>query len=290
MATFQTQLQDATARMKGSGVLYVLAYSATIASALSSSNADAYSWTNVGSVTGLKIDEQLSSVQLQGDNAEEEKYVSDQKVVVGFEQREAALEVVREIVRGSTFDTITTTAGSLVSGASQVVSSGAWNYKDFIEIENQNGDGSAITVNSVTGATDGALTVDVDFWVGRKSDNGPYGIFLDDSNVGTSLTTEAQNITINYDYTPNASKTIYSGGKTELPYFHWKIVNTDESDNVITIYGFKAALDQGYSFTYKPDDADDPIAPNSVQFTSVIDRSISTKGKQLFKIYTERGI
>jgi len=81
------------------------------------------------------------------------------------------------------------------------VSSGSWNYNNFIRITNQNGDGSAITVNSVTGATDGLLVAGTDYYVGQN-DDGEYGIFIIDS---ATVTTETQDITIDYDYTPNSS-------------------------------------------------------------------------------------
>ena len=47
----------------------------------------------------------------------------------------------------------------------------------FIPIANQNFDGSAITVNSVTGSTDGALVAGTDYEV-VTDENGVYGIQL----------------------------------------------------------------------------------------------------------------
>lgn len=126
---------------------------------------------------------------------------------------------------------ITNNAGTLVSGASQAVASGAFGFNQFIEIENQNGDGSAITVNSVTGATDGALVADTDYYVGQNG-SGKYGIFILDS---ATVSTMAQVFTIDYDYTPNANKTITlseSGVRTEQVA---RITNTNSEGNTFVI-------------------------------------------------------
>ena len=46
--------------------------------------------------------------------------------------------------------TYSSIAGSTVSGATQTVASGSWGWNDPIVIANQNGDGTAVTINSVT--------------------------------------------------------------------------------------------------------------------------------------------
>ena len=285
MATFQGALIDATARIKGAGIMYVKSYVSADAVALAGGGGDSYSWQSVGSVTGIHPKEDMVATDLKGDNAYEEKYVSEQKITVAVNQREPCLEVVRSIIRG-TFDTKVTTAGSLVSGAAQVIASGAGAYGTVVTIEHQNGSGAAITVNSVTGGTDGLLTVDVDYTI-TKDGLGRYGIAL---IAGLKISTLSQTFTIDYDYTPTASIDLYMGGKTSLPYFSWKIVNTDENSKLISIYGWKATIDQGFDFQYKADDAADPVAENPLQFTSIIDTNVATLGKQLGKIYQERGI
>ena len=93
-------------------------------------------------------------------------------------------------------------AGSLVSGATQVIASGTKAFNEFTAITNQNGSGAAITVNSVTGATDGLLVADTDYVVTKDAD-GTYWIVIIDS---ATVTTMAQNFTIDLDYTPNASE------------------------------------------------------------------------------------
>ena len=98
-------------------------------------------------------------------------------------------------------NSLTTIAGTIVSSAIQATVSWNYGFNQFIKIENQNGDGSAITVNSVTGWTDWALVADTDFYIGTNW-AGEHGIFIIDS---VTVTTMAQVFTIDYDYTPNES-------------------------------------------------------------------------------------
>jgi len=106
---------------------------------------------------------------------------------------------------------LTNTAGTPVAGATQLVASGFENRTN-IRIENQNGDGSQPTIDSVVGSVDGALTENVDFVI-AKNGYGDWGIVP--NTAGANLTTTAQTLTITYDYTPNASRSI-SGGETKI--------------------------------------------------------------------------
>lgn len=286
MAEFQTSLQDATARIKGSGVLYVKPYVSADAIALAGDGGDSYSWTNVGSLTGLAWDENMTATQLQGDNAEEEKYVSEQNITVKFDQREPALETVRTIIRG-TFDTKTTVAGSEVSGyTGQQYAANGTAVDIFYPFEFQNGDGTVPTSISIVqdaASADTTLVADTDYIVMKSGD--VWGVLF---VAGSSYDpTKTQDFT--YTYTPTASINLHSGGKTSLPYFMWKIVNTDENDKLISIYGYKASIDSGYSFAYKADTEADPVVPNAVSFTSIQDNTITTTGKKLYQIRSQRG-
>lgn len=288
MADFQSTVNDLTARIKGSGVLEVSAYvsASAIALAASTNGTDSIPWKNVGSIEGLSITENMTAAQLQGDNAEEEKYVSEHTVTVAFNQREAILEEVRAIVRGSFDVSGTPVAGTLVEDASQVVASGSWGYKNPIVIANQNYNLGAVTINSVTGGTDGLLVANTDYFVGTDSIGRTVITIIDSATV----TTLSQAMTIVYDYTPYASQTTYTGGKTTLPYFMARISNTDEDGKLVRFWFYKGSMDQGLNLTLKSDKEADPVSPNACAFTFVQDNTIATKGKKLMKWYTERGI
>lgn len=288
MADFQSTVNDLTARIKGSGVLEVAAYSSPAAIALSASTAgtDAITWKNVGSIEGLAITENMTATQLQGDNAEEEKYVSEHTVTVAFNQREAILEEVRAIIRGSFDVSGTPVTGSLVTGASQVVVAGAWGYKNPIIVEHQNYNLGAVSITSVTGGTDGLLVANTDYFVGTDAD----GLTVITPIDSATITTLSQTLTIVYNYTPYASQTTYTGGKTTLPNFMARISNTDEDGKLVRFWFYKGSMDQGLSLTLKSDKEADPVSPNACSFTFVQDNTIVTKGKKLMKWYAERGI
>jgi hypothetical protein len=290
MATYQSAVQELAARIKGSGILEIAAYDAAAVAALVASTAagDSVSWKNVGSIEGLKLKEDIKAQQLSGDNALEDKYASDQTLKITFNQREAASEDVRAILRGALDVSGTPVAAAPVSGHSQVVASGGWHYDRFIPFDRQMGSKAKITPTSVTLGTNGAIVAGTDFAIVEQSPgSGIWGIVIWDS---TTVTTEAQGVTILYDYTPLASQTTYSGGKTTIPYFMARITNVDEDGKLVRFWAFKCSLDGGYDLSFKKDDDSDPIVPNAVSATAILDQSVATPGKQLWKWYQERGI
>jgi hypothetical protein len=101
-------------------------------------------------------------------------------------------------------------AGTPVAGANQVVSSGSWAYEQVIELSGQNASGAQPTINSVTGSVDGALVLDTDYFV-AKTPSGKWGVYVTDS---LTVSTEAQSITINSDYTPASAKKMTAGTAT----------------------------------------------------------------------------
>lgn len=79
-------------------------------------------------------------------------------------------------------------AGALVPGASQVLVENTFtDYEQFAAMENQNWDGGAITVNSVTGSVNGALVENTDFEVILSGSD--YGIQIIESG-GTTVSGE----------------------------------------------------------------------------------------------------
>lgn len=146
---------------------------------------------------------------------------------------EVANRDLMKILLGGTSSDV---AGSLVSGATQVLTSGEWAVNTYYAITNQNGDGSAITINSVTGATDGALTANDDYDIVKLA-SGEYGIVLQDVASATNLTTVSQNVTIDYDYTPNASEKLVLGVEfTEAQSLVVRITATSASkDRTLTL-------------------------------------------------------
>jgi len=233
---------------------------------------------DIGAVNGAKYTEEMKISTLEADNAVDRDIVTEQKGMIEFEQIQMLNESARAIMRG-TLDTITNIAGSAVTGQTQTVYSGGWHYNDFLPFEHQNGNGSTISITSITGATNGALVAETDYFK-VKNDDGIYGIIVKDS---ATVTTEAQNLVFVYDYTPNASVTYETGGKSAIPYFYVRMTNTDENGKIVKWETLgKCNLMKGDEIVFKKYNADDTRVPIPVSIQVRQDITL-TAGKQLMK-------
>lgn len=221
--------------------------------------------TDIGALRNPVLTSLAENQAITFDNVDDlKKFVNGQKFQVTFDLCEVNLSNLAVLDAGLV--TLTTVAGTIVNNATQTVASGAWAYNKFIKITNQNGDGSAITVDSVTGGTDGALTANTDYYVGRNN-AGEYGIFIIDSSAVTTL---SQAIVIQYDYTPNASKKLTFADSGTKTLKCMRLINTDENNKT-----FKIDIQDGTNFTpfsidFAGDDEEDvAILPIDFQGTIV---------------------
>lgn len=165
------------------------------------------------------------------------------------------------------------TAGSLVSGATQVIASPIV-ADTFYPITNQNGDGSILTINSVTGATDGALTAHDDYQL-VENDDGIYGIVFNTVAAGGTLTTLSQAVTVNYDYTPNASEDItFDLDFTESETLVVRITATDPSGNTRVVTLSEASFEGQYNMSFL-----DVVRNGDIQGTTFVFKG--TKGSEM---------
>jgi len=237
---------------------------------------------DLGAMNGVKFTEEWETVKVNADNAGQ--------IFAGIRNHQASIEgemlevtlADLALLRGGT-DLYTTVAATPVTSASQTVSSGSWSFNGFIPITNQNGNGGKITPTSVTGSVDGALTLAVDYDLVEV--NGVWGIAITDS---VAVTTEAQNISIVYDYTPAAAKKFTSGGMMTINPRVVRVTNTDASGKRFMITVFKATNEQGIELEFQPDDAEDPNSV-AIKLTGVCDTS-KAPGAQLFEIYDEQAV
>lgn len=238
-------------------------------------------WTNLGALRDAHAQETWEKVTVESDNAGDVKeYIKNQQIKITALLLEYDLEIL-DALRGD-IDEYSTTAGSLVSGATQAVASGSWGYNDPIVVENQNGDGSALTINSVTGSVDGALVSGTDYFVG-EDENGDTVVTVIDT---ATVTTESQTITIDYDYTPNASKNITTGGNKTMSNFAAKLTNANEDGENWIIQIYKCSIDDGLDLSFQSDEADD-VNGVKIAFTGILDVSRSI-GDQLYAITDEQ--
>ncbi len=172
------------------------------------------------------------------------------RLEVAFDLAEINLSTIAALDAGAV--NIETVAGTIVNNATQLVVAGQWLFEQFIPITHQNGDGSAVNVDSVTGAVTGALVVDVDYHVVEA--NGVYGIVV---HIAGSPSDDDQNLTIVYDYTPNASTKLTFNAQGNKTLKAMRIINTDADNKQFKIDITGGTNMEPISLDFAGDDEDD---------------------------------
>lgn len=217
------------------------------------------SLVDIGALRNAAVNFLKEDQRIEFDNAPGLDYfVKGDRIQVTFDLAEINFDTIAVLDAGMI--NLQSTAGTPVSNATQLVVAGDWNFEQFIEIANQNGDGSAVNVDSVTGTSDGALTADVDYHVIEV--NGKYGIVV---HSGGSASTENQNLTIQYDYTPSASKKITANASGRKTGKCMRIINEDNDGKL-----FKLDIEDGtnkapINFDFAGDEEED-VAIQSIDF------------------------
>jgi len=191
------------------------------------------------------------------------------------------LELVSKLTGG--LFTYSTVAGTPVAGHDFVASSGAWSFDKTILLDKQNGDGSKPTINTVTGSVDGALVEDTDYFV-TKLDGAGWAVVILDT---VTVTTEAQDITVNFDYTPSAKSIIKRGGikiitPIELAFQTIGSSQVDGSDEYVTFYFHKVFSNGNHGHGFSPENSAEPITME-LGFTAKKDTN-KESGNQLMQI------
>lgn len=163
---------------------------------------------------------------------------------------------------------LSTVAGTLVEDEEYVASSGAWSFDKFILLPGQNASGAKQTIASVVGSVDGALVLDTDYFQVKLDEVG-WGIYIIDS---TTVTTEAQNITITYDYTPVASTVLKTGGVKIISPIELKFETRDANDKPVTYIFYKVnpsgTIGHGFTGENEATPATIPLTFTAVKDTS----------------------
>lgn len=203
-----------------------------------------------------------------------------------------------QLLRGG-IDTLTTTSGTPVASNVQTVTSGDWSFNSLILLEGQNADSTIPTINSVTGATDGALTLNTDYITYQDPNTSKWYIQILDS---ITVTTESQDVTINTDFTPGTVQKFTTGGKSSVTRRFLRITNyTDDVANASDALNFTginegdaiyrrrvwtiyyASINAGIAATFKSKDDTAPQVVLPIDMLGENDPS-RTVGDQLYSI------
>lgn len=235
----QTTIQDRSAIRKGSVRVLV--------------GDDFSSLVDIGALRNPVLTSLIENQSIEFDNVSPlKKFVKGDRIQLAFDLAEINFDSIAALDAGAF--TLSSVAGTPVNNASQLVVAGQWNFGQFILIENQNGDNSPVTVDSVTGSTDGLLTADTDYHV-VQDEQGRTGIIVHE--VGSPALTENQNLTIVYDYTPNASKKLTFNASGDKVLKCMRITNTDEDGRVLKLDIEEGTNMEPISVDFAGDDEDD---------------------------------
>ncbi len=231
---------------------------------------------DLGACNGVKYTEEIKIATLENDNAVDRDIISEMKGLVEFDQLQVLNEAARVIMRGS-IETITNTAGSLVTGATQVIAA-TWTEKLFYPFSYKNSSGAVPTITGVVQSPATSLTVNTDYFV-IQDDNGNWGIYF----VDNATTNPALSITVTMNYTPAASVSYEVGGKSTIPYFYIRLTSTDENGKIFKLTSLgKCNLISGDEYMFQKYNADDPRVKIPIKIQIRQDSTL-TAGKQLMK-------
>ncbi|MFA7121815.1 MAG: hypothetical protein WC277_10095, partial [Bacilli bacterium] len=177
--------------------------------------------------------------------------------------------------------TVTTVTTTPVSGKVLNVASGAWDFSTFIPVTDQ----PSASIASVVGSTNPSLVAGTDYHV-ITDDEGVTGIVVLDSDT---VTTDAQALTITYDYTPIASKTIKLGGKGSTPkYVAVQMTNTNAAGKKYRYRLFKVKLSSNFEHTFTADASGEP-AGIPITLTARPDPTLDDE-ENVIQIYDEQAV
>ncbi len=142
--------------------------------------------------------------------------------------------------------TKTDTPATPVIGAIQSILTGTWLYDELTLFENQNGDLTVPAVTSVTGSIDGAIVDGTDYELVNIPNIG-WGIVI---KAGGLVTTEVQDFTIVYDYTPIASTKLTRGGTKVITPIEiaFEVINEDGTYTNYKFYKCSSDGSDGHGF------------------------------------------
>jgi hypothetical protein len=217
------------------------------------------SLSEVGSAKGVSFEYKVETVKIKSGNYKNtsREIVKSREADIKFTLQEYDFEKLANMQGIDIFEVI---PGTLVADATQTLTDGK--AHTFYPLANQNGDGSIITVDSITG-----LTTDTDYDV-VKDEVGIYGIVLEADFSGDK--------TITYDYTPAATKKFKTGTAITIKPKVIKLVNTDANGKEFRIVAEYAKKTNGIAINF-PDAESDEEATTEVNINATQDPDDSSK-------------
>lgn len=227
---------------------------------------------------GVQFTKNVESATIEFDDVGTvQEEVSNETADISFDSgRILDMDFVAAVSGG--MSTVVDVAGAPVAGATYVADSGTWLFDKFILLPGQNASGAKQTIASVVGSVDGALVAGTDYEVVNMDGLG-WGISIHDS---VTVTTEVQDVTVTYGYTPAVSKTLKTGGNKVINPIEVKFETIDADGNAVEYNFYKVYPNGSFGHGFSPENSSEPITM-PMAFVAKKDSSRAT-GDQLFSI------
>jgi len=245
-------------------------------------------YTDLGLASGIEFTETITPAELKADNASPITVdLQEHSASLKFDMLEQNLANIYALRGGSNgLDTYAVTAATAVTVTDEPHTLTGTN---IVWLDHQNGAGTEVTAITVTKKPSGALTRNTDYVITVGPD-GRTGIArIDPAGVGGLLT--GGGVLVDYTYTPLASKSLSSGGKSSIGYLEVKLTNLKNiggSDKAKTITVYKTQVQTGLDYKFPAGDSTDPLA-YPVELKGY-DDATRVAGDQLYKIVDEQGV
>jgi hypothetical protein len=205
------------------------------------------SFTGIGAADAIVLTETITPLDGEPDNAEKPRRadgIASQEVTTTFNMWESD-PVKLAALRGG-IDVVVQTAGTPVVGASQAMASGAWEYDVPFQLQGQNASGLAPSITSITGSVDGVILENTDFFLQKDASTKKWSVVIIDS---VTVTTEAQIMTVIYDYTPASKTEVSTGGIVAAGRVGIRLTNrtVDSADSVVAA---ELSIAEGTNYWY----------------------------------------
>lgn len=234
------------------------------------------SWTEIGSLTSAEKTSDRAAEAPPAMNVEHPHVVTLEEVTIALAVQELGATALNVLMKGIT--QIENIAGTPVAGATHALTAGNWGYNDPILVENQNGDLTQLTINTVTGSTDGLLVADTDYFIGVDQ-TGATIITVVDS---VTVTTESQTMTIDYDYTPNATTRLWETEAEVLGEYMLKFEATMTDGRAVKTYYPRCTYAGGGEIADKDKDSAE-FKDMSISIKAKLHPAVVRNGKKALK-------
>jgi len=232
---------------------------------------------DIGAANNVVFTESWDPVKVKSHNAGLIKVgIQNQMAKVTFDLLEANLTRLNTLRGG--IDTYSTVAAAPVSVVDENVT---LDTTVATRLAYKMGAGTIVTSIVVTNGAAVARTLNTDYTVGI--DEAGYTLI---TRIAGGAFADGEVALVDYDYTPNTSKTLSSGGKFTMTQNVLRLTNTNAAGKTFVVTFYKANTSEGINFTLNDDDN---VEPDSMAVTMECERDESlAAGAQLFSIVDEQ--